>query len=305
MRTLSSTRPWSRARLALPSWPLAPGVVLSLAAVYLIWSSTYLALRFMVRELPPLASSGLRFLLAGALLYGALRLRGSPAPSAREWLLSTLAGSLMFFVGNGFVAIAAREVPSGVTAMSIGAVPLFLSAMEAALGQRPGRRQWLGLGLGFAGVVCMGLADAHATPAAALLLLVAPIGWASASLLVRKGGLPAGAMGGATQLLGGGATLLAGGLLLGERFAAWPGASSALAFVYLVVCGSIVGFSAAMYLLRNAPASIATSYAYVNPVLAVGLGAVLGGEQVRPPVLFAGALVVAGVALLVTGSRRG
>ena len=136
-------------KLALP---FAPSVLLSLAAVYLIWSSTFLALRYMVAELPPLATSGVRFMLAGGVLYAFLRLRGGAAPSARQWALSAVSGTLMFFVGNGFVAIAAREAPSGVTAMAIGSVPLFLAAMEAALGERPSARQGLGLALGFAGV---------------------------------------------------------------------------------------------------------------------------------------------------------
>jgi drug/metabolite transporter (DMT)-like permease len=210
----------------------------------------------------------------------------------------------MFFVGNGFVAIAAREVPSGMTAMSIGSVPLFLSVMEAPFGQRPTPAQWAGIALGFAGVACMGWSEASASPGALLLLFFAAIGWASASLIVRRAAMPAGLMAGAAQLIGGGATLILGGLALGERFGTLPSWNAGLAFGYLVVFGSIIGFSAAVYLLRNAPASIATSYAYVNPVLAVLLGATLGGERIAPSALLAGLLVVAGVALLMTSEAR-
>jgi drug/metabolite transporter (DMT)-like permease len=258
----------------------------------------------MVAELPPLATSGVRFLLAGAILYAFLRLRGTAAPTPRQWALSVASGTLMFFVGNGFVAIAAREVPSGLTALSIGSVPLFLSVMETAFGQRPTRVQWAGIALGFAGVACMGWSEASASPGALLLLLFAATGWASASLIVRRAALPAGLMAGATQLIGGGVTLILGGSALGERFAALPSWSAGLAFGYLVVFGSIVGFSAAVYLLRNAPASIATSYAYVNPVLAVLLGATFGGERIAPSALLAGLLVVAGVAALMLGETR-
>jgi drug/metabolite transporter (DMT)-like permease len=284
--------------------PLAPSVIASLLAVYLIWSSTFLVLRYMVAELPPLATSGVRFLIAGLALYAFLRVRGAAAPTAKQWLLSVVSGTLMFFVGNGFVAIAAREVPSGMTAMSIGSVPLFLSVMEAPFGQRPTAMQWLGIALGFAGVACMGWSEGSAAPGALALLFFAAIGWASASLIVRRAAMPAGLMAGATQLIGGGSTLVIGGLALGERFSGMPSWSAGLAFVYLVLFGSIVGFSAAVHLLRNAPASIATSYAYVNPVLAVVLGATLGGERIAPSALLAGLLVVAGVAVLMASEAR-
>lgn len=293
-----------RRRLPLPVLPVSPGILLCLLAVYAIWSSTFLVLRYLVAELPPLATSGVRFLIAGALLYAFLRIRGAASPTARQWGLSFAAGTLMFFVGNGFVAIAAREVPSGMTAMSIGSVPLFLMAMEAALGQRPLALQWVGIALGFAGIVCMGWSEASASPFALILLLLAAVGWASASLIVRRAALPKGLMAGAAQLIGGGAMLVIGGLLLGERFEAWPSQRALAAFGYLVVFGSIVGFSAATHLLRNAPASIATSYAYVNPVLAVMLGATLGGERIAPSALLAGFLVVCGVALLMTTEAR-
>lgn len=287
------------------SEPLAPSVLASLAAVYVIWSSTFLALRYMVRDLPPLATSGVRFLLAGVVLYAWLRWRGAEAPSLRQWALCIFSGTLMFFVGNGLVAIAAREVPSGMTAMSIGSVPLFLTAMEVALGQRPSARQWLGMALGFAGVLSVGVTDAPVSAQSLWLLLFAPVGWAASSLLVRRCALPAGPIAGAAQLIGGGATLLVGGLALGERFSSAPTTSSLLAFLYLVVFGSIIGFSAALHLLRNAPASLATSYAYVNPVCALALGAAVGGEHVGPNVLIAGLLVVGGVAVLVTSPASG
>lgn len=283
------------------SLPLS--VLVSLAAVYSIWSSTYLVLRYMVRDLPPLATSGVRFVAAGAVLYAFLRLRGAAAPSLREWALCAVSGTLMFFIGNGFIAVAAREVPSGITAMSTGSVPLFLTAMEAGLGERPSARQWLGLALGFAGVLSVGVSDAPLSARALWLLLFAPIGWAAASLLVRRCSLPAGPIAGAAQLMAGGVALLCGGFALGERFEALPATSAVFAFGYLVVLGSIVGFSAALHLLRNAPASLATSYAYVNPVLALALGATLGGERVGANVVLAGLLVVSGVAVLLTSGR--
>ncbi|MFT3926423.1 MAG: drug/metabolite exporter YedA [Myxococcales bacterium] len=293
-----------RGRFALPVLSLSPGVLLSLAAVYLIWSSTYLALRFMVADLPPLLTSGLRYLLAGLLLYTFLRVRGAAAPTRRQWLLSAITGNLMFFVGNGFVAIAAREVPSGVTAMAVASMPLFLAAMEALLGQRPTRLQGLGLGLGMLGVVWMNAGELSVTPGAGVLLMLAPVGWATGSLLVRRVALPTGPMAAAAQMIAGGTVMGLYGYGAGERIVAMPSTSSLLAVVYLVIFGSIVGFSACMHLLRNTSASLATSYAYVNPVLAVALGALVAGERVQPAVLLAGALVVAGVAVLLTSAAR-
>lgn len=306
MTSPTTTLPLAAAprRTLLPPLPFAPSVVAALLTVYLIWSSTFFVLRFLVAELPPLATSGVRFLLAGLILYAFLRLRGAAAPTPRQWVISVIAGTLMFFVGNGLVAIAAREVPSGMTAMSIGSVPLFLSVMEAPFGQRPTAMQWVGIALGFAGVACIGLSEAHASPTALALLLLAAIGWASASLIVRRAAMPSGLMAGASQLIGGGATLILGGLAMGERFDRMPSWTAGLAFVYLLVFGSIIAFSAAVHLLQNAPASIATSYAYVNPVLAVVIGTTLGGERLAPSALLAGLLVVAGVALLMTSEAR-
>lgn len=301
MSSLSTSAASAAPSLASPALPR--GVVLSLALVYSIWSSTYLALRYMVVDMPPLSSSGARFLIAGVAMYAFLRARGAAAPSARQWLLGAASGCAMFFMGNGFVAIAAREVPSGVTAMSIASVPLFLTAFEAGLGRRPSLRQCAGLALGFVGVVCMCASSLSASGSAIWLLVLAPIGWAIAALLTRRCQLPAGAMAGAVQLLGGGASLLLGGFLLGERMSALPSQSSLCALLYLIVFGSIIGYSAALYLLRNASAGLATSYAYVNPVLAIVLGTTLGGERLGPSALLSGVLVICGVALLLTDRR--
>jgi drug/metabolite transporter (DMT)-like permease len=294
--------------VSTPSVNAAPalprGVVISLALVYSIWSSTYLALRYMVVDMPPLASSGARFFIAGLVMYVFLRARGAAAPSLRQWLLSAAIGCCMFFVGNGFVAIAAREVPSGMTAMATASVPLFLTAFESGLGQRPSLRQCAGLALGFAGVVCMCASGVTTSSSTLWLLVLAPLGWTVASLLTRRCELPSGAMAGAVQLMGGGASLLLGGFVLGEQLTSVPSTSSIMAFAYLVVFGSIIGYSAALYLLRNASAGLATSYSYVNPVLALALGATLGGERLGPSALLSGLLVVSGVLLLLTERRN-
>jgi drug/metabolite transporter (DMT)-like permease len=275
-------------------------VILCLAAVYLIWSSTFLALRIMVAHLPPLLAGGARFLAAGGLLYAFLRVRGAAPPSARQWALSSLVGGVMFVAGHGSLTMAEQWATSGVAAMSFACIPLFLALFEAALGRRPSRRQMLGLALGFVGVATMGAADMHATPRAGLLLLVAPIAWALGSLWTRRLGLPRGAMAGAAQMIPAGALSLLAGGLAGERLPTTLPLPALLAFAYLVFFGSIVGYTAFTHLLRNTSTLLATSYAYVNPILAIALGAAVAGERPGAGALLAGALVVAGVVLLAT-----
>jgi drug/metabolite transporter (DMT)-like permease len=279
-------------------------VVASLIAVYLVWSSTYLALRYVVVALPALLSAGARYLLAGGVLYGAGRLRGHAAPTARQWLLAIAPGTLLFLCGNGFVAIAEVHVASGLAAVACAAMPLLLAVFGVATGERPSRREWIGLTLGFGGVVLLGAGDLRAAHLFGLILFFAPVGWALGSLLSRRFARRMGPMGAAMQMIAGGIASLAVGALRGETLPTSVPLSAALAFVYLVVFGSIVAFSAYNYLLGATRPSIATSYAYVNPILAVVLGIVVAGERPGPTTLAAAALVVFGVAVLATGRPK-
>lgn len=293
---------------ARPAFGLRGPVMASLIIVYLVWGSTYLALRYMVEALPPLLASGARFLLAGAILYGVLRGRGAPAPTRRQWLVAIPVGVLMLVVGNGLVAVAEREVPSGAAAASVASIPLFVALMNSALGVRPSRRQWAGLVIGFAGVLVISVSDARTSAANAALLVLAPCGWALGTVLAARVALPGGLMSAAVQMITGGAGALLLGLAWGESvsqsFAAPPPARAVLAFAYLVVFGSLVAFSAYNYLLQHAPGPVATSYGYVNPVIAVMLGTTLGGERLRATTLIAGALVVLGVVAIMRGAAR-
>jgi drug/metabolite transporter (DMT)-like permease len=293
---------------SLPVSPTVSGggrapVIASLLTVYLVWSSTYLALRYMVEHLPPLLTSGVRFLLAGGLMYGVLRLRGYAAPSRRQCLLAIPVGALMFVVGNGFVAVAQTRVTSGAAAMSVAAIPLFAVALDRLFGRRPSRWQTVGLVIGFSGVVFMSVSDAGSAGDATLLLALAPLGWALGSVAATRLLAP-GLMSAATQMLGGGAVSLTLGLVRGETFTHVPPARSLLAFVYLVLFGSIVAFSAYTYLLRRAPGPIATSYGYVNPLLAVMLGVTVGGEHLDRGTAIGGIMTIAGVAALLLGGGR-
>ncbi len=275
-----------------------------MVAVYLIWGSTYLVLRHVVEALPALFSAAARYLVAGALLYSVLRARGAPAPTARQWLFSVPTGGLMFLVGNGFVAIAEQKVSSGLAAVACAAMPLFACALSVPFGERPSRLEWTGVLLGFGGVVLLALGDLRAAAAPGALLLFAPIGWALGSVLSRRLPLPPGIMGAATQMIGGAAVTFVAATLRGEVLPSALPAEAALALVYLVVFGSMVGFSAYTYLLRHTTTAIATSYAYVNPVIAVLLGALLDRERPGPGMLGPGAIVVLGVAILALGRPR-
>jgi drug/metabolite transporter (DMT)-like permease len=284
---------------------LHPRVVVALGALYLIWGSTYLALRHVVEALPALLSSSLRYSTAGAILYAFVRARGAAAPSRRQWLVSIPTGGLMFLVGNGFVAMAEQRVSSGLAAVACAATPLFACALSLPFGERPSRLEWAGVGVGFAGVILLGLGDLRAAAGPGALLLLAPVGWALGSVLTRRVSLPAGTMAAATQMIGGGAVTFVVATLRGERLPASVSGHALLALAYLVLFGSIVGFSAYTYLLRNTTTALATSYAYVNPVLAVVLGAALDGERPGVGMLAPGALVVMGVVIVALGRGGG
>jgi drug/metabolite transporter (DMT)-like permease len=280
------------------------GVVLSLALVYLIWGSTYLVLRHVVLVLPALLSAASRYLVAGVVLLAVLRARGAPAPTARQWLFSVPTGGLMFLVGNGFVAIAEQNVPSGLAAVACAAMPLFACAISLPFGERPTRLEWLGVVLGFLGVILLAMGDLRAAATPGALLLLAPLGWALGSVLSRRLPLPAGMTLAATQMIWGAVVTFVAAALRGERLPTTLPAGAALALAYLVVFGSMIAFSAYTYLLRHTTTALATSYAYVNPVIAVVLGAFVDGERPRAEMLGAGALVVLGVAILALGRPK-
>ncbi|MGE5180074.1 MAG: drug/metabolite exporter YedA [Bacteroidota bacterium] len=289
-------------------------VVLAFACVYVIWGSTYLAIRFAVETMPPLLMAGIRFLIAGGLLYGWLALRGeAPRPTRAQWRSAAILGILLFVVGNGGVSWAETRVPSGLAALLVATIPFWIVILDWARrgGTRPGARTIVGIGAGFAGVLL--LVGAHGPGggidhAGAAVLVVAPIGWALGSVLSRRLPHPASHLqSGAMQMLAGGVALCVVGLAIGEGPKLHAGALSArsvLALFYLVFAGSIVAFSAYNWLLHaSTPARVGT-YAFVNPAVAVLLGWAFAGEPVGPNVLVAGAFILAGVVLIVVARAR-
>ncbi|HUS66560.1 MAG TPA: drug/metabolite exporter YedA [Kofleriaceae bacterium] len=278
-------------------------VALALAAVYVVWGSTYLAMRFGLEGFPPFFLSAARFLTVGVLLLGILAARGTPLPDRRQWLAAAPVGLLLFVVGNGFVSMAQVHIGSGVAAVVVATMPLWMAIMAAATGERPGGREWAGIAIGVAAVTLLSMGDdLRADPVATLFLLGAPIGWSLGSLIARRA--PAGpggllAVAGAQQLCGGVGALLVG-LAHGEHMTAMPGARPLAAVAYMVLIGSLLTFTAYLWLLRNTRPSVATSYAFVNPVLAVFLGVLFAGEPLRWQTLVATPIVVVAVALVVS-----
>ena len=277
--------------------PTGGRVALALAAVYLIWGSTYLAIRFALEGgFPPFLLGGIRFLIAGSLMYGFLRWRGMPAPTRPQWRNAAMMGVFLLVLGNGMVNLAEKSVSSGMAAVSVASAPLWMGVFAAMRGQKPTRMEWVGLGIGFVGVLWLNAGSSlTATPVGLVALLVAALAWSFGSIWSRGRDLPSPFMASAAQMLCGGVAMCIVGALGGERFHAMPDAHAIGAFCYLIVFGSIVGFSAYIWLLHHVRPALAGSYAYVNPAIAVALGAWLAGERFGTHELIAMGVILLGV----------
>ena len=277
-------------------------LILSLAAVYVIWGSTYLAMQIAIGGLPPLAMACMRFVVAGSVLLAVAVKRGATIPPLRDWLRVLPVGAFLFLGGNGFVALAEQSVPSSGVAVVCATMPLWVGVLGSAVGVRPTGREWFALLLGFIGVVVlMGGPSLAGRPADIVFAIGSPILWATGSLLSRRtkdvGGAHAALVGPALQMLTGAGVLAVAAVLHGEHLPAHAPASAWLAVLYLIVFGSIIGFTAYAWLLRNARPVVATSYAYVNPVLAVLIGAALHGEPLGWTTVVANVLIIAAIGL--------
>ncbi len=287
---------WSIQRLWVP---------LALLSLYLIWGSTYFAIRIALTSYPPFLLAAIRFLVAGGVLYALLRWRGNAAPTGPQWRNAAVTGTLLLTLGNGLVCVAEQHVASGLAAVTLASMPLFAAIFAAMYGEWPTRRELAGLALGFAGVVLLGTAGGlGGEPIAALALLISAAAWAFGSIWSRPRDMPPAAMNTAAQMLAGGAVLLALALLTGESLPQAPAFSASLAIAYLALFGSLAGFTAYLFLLAAVRPALATSYAYVNPPVAVLIGALLGAEVVRWLDLAAMAVILAGVALIAASRNR-
>lgn len=294
----------------------APGstlrLLLALASVYLIWGSTYLAIRFAIESIPPFTMAGTRFLMAGICLFALSKGTGAPNPTAKQWRSAALIGFLMLVCGNGAVCWAEKTVPSGLASLLIATVPLWAVVLTALLpsGSLPRPRVVIGIlfGLLGVGILVNPLQSAQSSaiaPSGAAALLFAAAAWAAGSVFSKRVSLPASpTLSTALQMLTGGTVLVCIGAMSGEWSHIHLSAitlKSLLSVAYLMVFGSLIGFTAFVWLLRNTSAVVATSYAYVNPLVAVLLGWAWNHETPSPSTATAGALVIAAVVLITTG----
>lgn len=289
-------------------------VWVALATVYVIWGSTYLAINLAIRSLPPLLMGGFRFLAAGAILYLVSVRTGDRVgdrPGRRAWVAASIVGATLLLGGNGGVILAERSVPTGIVALMVATVPLWMAAADRIFyGNRLSRLGALGLGAGFVGIIILAAPSGvgRIDPTGIALTLFAALSWSAGSLYSRRAPLPR------RPLVGTGMEMLAGGLFLslagiatgelGRLHLAQVRPVSVLALGYLIVFGSLAGFTAYVWLLRVAPTSLAATYAYVNPVIAVLLGFSLLGEVVTVRTAVAGAVIVLAVGIVITGQQR-
>ena len=291
-------------------------VIAAFAAVYVVWGSTYLAIRFGVETIPPFMMAGMRFVCAGLLLYGWARMRGAPRPSLREWRSAAVIGLLLLFVANGGVTWAEQRVPSGIAALLAATVPLWIAVLDWTLhgGARPRPGVIAGLIVGLAGVLLLVRPDQflgrnRLDMTGIVVLLIAAVSWAAGSLYSRKAVLPSSPLlATSMEMLSGAAALFLTAGLSGEFQRVDPAAVTARSWLsvgYLSLFGSIIGFSAYVWLLRVAHASRVATYAYVNPVIAIVLGWSLAGEAFTHQMLLSAAVIVLAVVLIITSGSKG
>lgn len=280
-------------------------IPLALLTLYLIWGSTYLGIRYALESYPPFLLAGLRFTTAGVLLFAFLRWRGHALPTSLQWRNAAITGVLLLGFGNGLVCFAQERVSSGIAAVAVSSMPLFAAAFGTIYGQWPTRRESIGLLVGFAGVIVLNTGSGlSGQTIGALALLTAAACWAFGSVWSRRQDMPSGPMNTAAQMLFASVALLGVGFATGETLPAQPTMKATLALAYLAIFGSILAFSAYLYVLKNARPAVATSYAYVNPPVAVLLGVLLVGETVGPFDLAGMAIILIGVAVITLARQR-
>lgn len=284
-------------------------LALAFASVYIVWGSTYLAIKFAVATIPPYLMGGTRFILSGVILFAWARWRGAPTPTRLEWRDAAVVGTLLLAGGNGAVSWAEQRVPSGVTALLVASVPMWMVLIDWARphGKRPTVTVAVGLLIGLGGVAVLAAPGftggaRSALGVGAVVLMLGSIAWAAGSIYSRQGARPRSAeMSTALQMITGSVALLAIGIAAGElpnlQLAA-VSTKSFLGWLYLVTFGSLVGFTAYSYLLRETTPAKATTYAYVNPIVAVLLGWAFANEAITMRTVVAAGIILASVAMI-------
>lgn len=290
------------------------GVWGALIVVYLVWSSTYLAIRFAVENIPPFYMAAARFLIAGSLLFAWRMIRRDDLPGKPEWRSAAIIGLFLLVGGNGGVVWAEQRIPSGIAALIVGSAPLFMVVLEAVISRekRPRFLELVGVLIGFVGITVLvnpfsSTGEGRHDLAATLVILMSAFFWAVGSVYSRRARLPGSPLlGTSMEMLAGGLGLFILGTLFGEyrglHLSAFP-ARSLWSLLYLIIFGSLVGFATYTWLLRVAPISLVSTYAYVNPILAIVLGNILAREPINGRV-FSSALIILGSVALITTRKK-
>ncbi|HOY70204.1 MAG TPA: drug/metabolite exporter YedA [Methylotenera sp.] len=280
-------------------------IVAALFCTYFFWGSTYLALKFGIESFPPFLLVGLRFTVAGIILYGVLRYVGSPNPARAQWLGASGLGILLPVFGNGTVTFVQQTVSSSIAALSIATAPIWMAIFSSFWGHKISRQEWIGIFVGLVGIVLLNMGGSlHGDVTSALLLIFAAASWSFGSVLSKHIPMPSGLMAAACQMLIGGFVMMVASAVRGE---AWPQAISAKswwALAFLVVLGSLVSYSAYMYLLKTVRPLVASSNTFVNPVVAFIVGIWLANEVVTTNEYIALAVILVGVILVLTANNE-
>ena len=284
-------------------------IALALFCTYFIWGSTYLALRFGIESFPPFLLVGVRFAVAGVILYAVLRCLGAPNPTQKQWLGAGAVGILLPVLGNGTVTYVQQTVSSSLAALAISTAPIWMAIFSSLYGHKISTREWLGISVGFVGIALLNLGGSlHGDFMSAFLLIFAAASWSLGSVLgkhlSKQQAMPQGLMGAACQMLVGGLVMLIASALHGDAWPAQISAKSWGALVFLVVLGSIVAYSAYMYLLKTVRPLVASSNTFVNPIVAFAAGSWFAGETVTMIEYAALAVILVGVFLVLTAENE-
>ena len=278
-------------------------IVIALFCTYFIWGSTYLAIKFGIESFPSFLMAGLRFVVAGIILYTIMRILGSPNPSAKQWGAASIIGILLPAIGNGTVTYVQQTISSSVAALSIATAPIWMAIFSSIWGHHISRQEWLGIAIGLCGIVLLNIGGSlHGDYTSAALLIFAAASWSFGSVWSKHLDLPSGLMAPASQMLMGGMALMIASALNHEHYPSVISAKSWGAMLFLVVFGSLVAYSAYQYLLKNVRTLVASSNTFVNPVVAFAVGILYANETVTRTEYLALAVILVGVFLVLSAS---
>ena len=280
-------------------------VILALFCTYFIWGSTYLAIRFGIESFPPFLMAGMRFSIAGAILYIVIRYLGAANPTKQQWLGASAVGILLPALGNGTVCYVQQTISSSVAALSIATAPIWMAIFSSIWGHKITNKEWLGVAVGFVGITLLNIGGSlHGELTSALLLIFAAASWSFGSVWGRRLEMPVGLMASATQMLIGGLALLVMSALQGETWPQQISQKSWGAMLFLIVLGSLVAYSAYQYLLKTVRPLVASSNTFVNPVVAFTVGIWFANEHVTTIEFIALAVILVGVFLVLSAGNK-